>query len=170
MTNYEDIEEEETLPLTAAGDERYEHFHNVVDKGHAIVRIDKYLANCMADVSRNRIQAAAEAGNILVNGKAVKSNYKVKPLDEISFVLSYPPNDYTIVPQDIPINVVYEDDDLMVVNKQAGLVVHPGFGNFDGTLLNAIAFHLKDDPVSTSTTPVSGLCTALTRTRAGCCS
>ncbi len=157
MTNYEDIEEEETLPLTAAGDERYEHFHNVVDKGHAIVRIDKYLANCMADVSRNRIQAAAEAGNILVNGKAVKSNYKVKPLDEISFVLSYPPNDYTIVPQDIPINVVYEDDDLMVVNKQAGLVVHPGFGNFDGTLLNAIAFHLKDDPRFDINDPSVGL-------------
>lgn len=157
MLSPEDIEEEEMLPLPTAGDERYEHFHNVVDKGHAIVRIDKYLANCMADTSRNRIQAAAEAGSILVNGKAVKSNYKVKPLDEISLVLSYPPNQFAIVPQDIDIDIVYEDDDLMVVNKQAGLVVHPGFGNFEGTLLNAIAFHLQDDPRFDINDPSVGL-------------
>lgn len=157
MLPLEDIEEEEMLPLPTAGDERYEHFHNVVDKGHAIVRIDKYLANCMADTSRNRIQAAAEAGSILVNGKAVKSNYKVKPLDEISLVLSYPPNRFAIVPQDIDIDIVYEDDDLMVVNKQAGLVVHPGFGNFEGTLLNAIAFHLQDDPRFDINDPSVGL-------------
>lgn len=126
--------------------EMYEHHRFVVEKGKAMIRIDKYLVNCMADISRNRIQEAAEAKTILVNGKPVKSNYKVKPLDEISIQLAYPPNQYEIVPEDIPLDIVYEDDDLIVVNKQPGLVVHPGFGNFNGTLLNALAFHLKDDP------------------------
>lgn len=164
MVGQEEIEEpSEEL------EERYEHFHNVVDKGHAIVRIDKYLAGCMGDVSRNRIQSAADAGSILVNGKSVKSNYKVKPGDEISLVLSYPPNEYTIVPQDIEIEVVYEDAELMVINKQAGLVVHPGFGNFDGTLLNAVAWHLKDEPTFDINDPSVGWCIELIRTRRGCC-
>jgi 23S rRNA pseudouridine1911/1915/1917 synthase len=99
----------------------------------------------MSNTSRNRIQEAAEAGNILVNGKSVKSNYKAKPFDIITIVLAYPPNQFEIIPQDIPLNIVYEDDDIMLVNKQPDLVVHPGFGNFDGTLLNAIAWHLKDN-------------------------
>ena len=124
--------------------ELFEHFRFVVDKGQAIVRIDKYLVNCMSNTSRNRIQEAAEAGNILVNGKSVKSNYKAKPLDIITIVLAYPPSQFEIIPQDIPLNIVYEDDDILLVNKQPGLVVHPGFGNFDGTLLNAVAWHLKD--------------------------
>ena len=100
----------------------------------------------MAGTSRNRIQEAADAGNILVNGKSVKSSYRVKPNDEISLVLAYPPTDYTIIPQDIPLNIVYEDDQIVLVNKQPGLVVHPGFGNADGTLLNALAWHLRDNP------------------------
>ena len=126
--------------------ELFEHYRFVVDKGQAMVRIDKHLVNCMSNTSRNRIQEAADAGNILVNGKSVKSNYRIKPFDIITIVLAYPPNQFEIIPQDIPIDIVYEDDDIILVNKQPGLVVHPGFGNFDGTLLNAIAWHLKDYP------------------------
>lgn len=137
--------------------ERYEHRHYTVDKGQALLRIDKYLSGVMPNTSRNRIQEAADAGAILVNGKPVKSNYRVKPLDEISLVLDHPKTDYTIVAQDIPIDVVYEDDDLLVVNKQPGLVVHPGFGNVDGTLLNAIAWHLRDDPKFDANDPRIGL-------------
>ena len=141
---FEDIEAED---MNGVGEEQelFEHFRFVVDKGQAIVRIDKYLVNCMSNTSRNRIQEAAEAGNILVNGKSVKSNYKAKPFDIITIVLAYPPNQFEIIPQDIPLNIVYEDDEIMLVNKQPDLVVHPGFGNFDGTLLNAIAWHLKDN-------------------------
>ena len=128
------------------GQELFEHHRFVVDKGQTSVRIDKYLVNCMAAVSRNRIQEAADGGYILVNTKPVKSNYKVKPNDVISIVLAYPPSQFTIIPQDIPINIAYEDDDILLINKQPNLVVHPGFGNFDGTLLNAVAYHLKDTP------------------------
>ncbi|MFV0391709.1 MAG: RluA family pseudouridine synthase [Paludibacteraceae bacterium] len=124
----------------------YEHHRFEVDKGQSLLRIDKYLTNLMANVSRNRIQDASDAGQILVNGKAVKSNYKVKPQDIITIVLAYPPSSFEIIPQHIPINIVYEDEQVILVNKQPGLVVHPGFGNFEGTLLNAIAFHLKDNP------------------------
>ena len=126
--------------------ELHEHFKFEVDKGQKLTRIDKYLTNCMSGTSRNRIQDAATAGNILVNGKSVKSNYKVKPYDTITIVLGYPPNEYVIIPQEIKLDIVYEDDDILLVNKQPNLVVHPGFGNFDGTLLNAIAWHLKDHP------------------------
>ena len=141
----EEIEEDE-LEDVGGEQELYEHFRFVVDKGQAITRVDKYLVNCMSNTSRNRIQDAAESGNILVNGKPVKSNYKAKPNDIISIVLAYPPNEFEIIPQDIPLDIVYEDDDIMLVNKQPDLVVHPGFGNFDGTLLNAIAWHMKDIP------------------------
>ncbi len=141
----EEIEDDE-LNGTEEGHKLFEHFRFVVDKGQAITRVDKYLVNCMSNTSRNRIQEAADSGNILVNGKAVKSNYRAKPLDVITIVLDYPPNEFQIIPQDIPIEIVYEDDDIILVNKQPGLVVHPGFGNFDGTLLNAIAWHMKDHP------------------------
>lgn len=137
--------------------ELYEHHRFVVDKGQSMVRIDKYLVNIMPDVSRNRIQDAAEAKSILVNDKPVKSNYRVKPLDVISIQLAYPPNEYEIIPQNIPLNIVYEDEDLIVVNKQPGLVVHPGFGNFEGTLLNALAWHMKDDPKFDVNDPRLGL-------------
>jgi len=141
----EEIEEDE---LEEVGGERelFEHFRFVVDKGQAMVRIDKHLVNCMSNTSRNRIQEAADAGNILVNGKSVKSNYRIKPFDIITIVLAYPPSQFEIIPQDIPIKIEYEDDDIILVNKQPNLVVHPGFGNFDGTLLNSIAWHLKDHP------------------------
>ena len=141
----QDIELDE---LVEVGEEQelFEHFRFVVDKGLKIIRIDKYLVNCMSNTSRNRIQEAADAGNILVNGKPVKSNYKAKPFDIITIVLAYPPSQFEIIPQDIPLTIVYEDDDIMLVNKQPNLVVHPGFGNFDGTLLNAVAYHMKDHP------------------------
>ncbi len=141
----DEIEEDE-LDEVGGEQELFEHFRFVVDKGQAMIRIDKYLVNCMSNTSRNRIQEAADAGNILVNGKPVKSNYRVKPHDVITIMLAYPPNQFEIIPQNIPIDVVYEDDDIILVNKQPDLVVHPGFGNFDGTLLNAIAWHMKDNP------------------------
>lgn len=141
----EGIEEDEYGSISS-GQELYEHFRFIVDKGQAMVRIDKYLVNCMANTSRNRIQEAADAGNIRVNDQPVRSSYRIKPLDVITIHLAYPPNQFEIIPQDIPIKIVYEDDDIILVNKQPGLVVHPGFGNFDGTLLNAIAYHLRDLP------------------------
>jgi 23S rRNA pseudouridine1911/1915/1917 synthase len=141
----EEIVEDE-LDRVGEEPELFEHFRFVVDKGQAITRVDKYLVNCMSNTSRNRIQDAADSGNILVNGSPVKSNYRAKPLDVVSIVLAYPPNEFQIIPQDIPINIVYEDDDILLVNKQPNLVVHPGFGNYDGTLLNAVAWHMKDNP------------------------
>lgn len=127
--------------------ELYEHHHFVVDNGQAPIRIDKFIVNRLQGISRNKIQCATDAGNILVNGKSVKSSYKVRPGDEISIVMAYPPKEFELIPEDIPINIIYEDDDLLVVNKEAGMVVHPGFGNFTGTLLNALAWHLKDLPL-----------------------
>ena len=151
----DDIDEEvdDFLPQN----ERFEHHRFVVDKGQALLRIDKYLVNCMSNISRNRIQEAADAGTILVNDRPVKANYRIKPHDVISIVLDYPKSDFSIVAQDIPLEVVYEDAYLMVVNKQPNLVVHPGFGNFDGTLLNAVAWHLKDDPTFDANDPRIGL-------------
>ena len=128
------------------GRRQYEHFRFEVDKGQGALRIDKYLVNVMPSVSRNRIQEAADAGGIVVNGMPVKCSYKVKPQDSISVMLDYPRVECEIVPQDLPIDIGYEDEDIIVVNKQPGLVVHPGYGNYDGTLLNAIAWHLRDNP------------------------
>ncbi|MCO6564211.1 MAG: RluA family pseudouridine synthase [Apibacter sp.] len=127
-------------------DELYEHFKIIVDKGQGSVRIDKYLVNLIENSTRNKIQKAALAGNILVNNVPVKSNYKVKPNDIVSIVLSYPPRDTTIKPQNISLDIIYEDEDLLVVNKKAGMVVHPGFGNFEGTLVNALAYHFSTLP------------------------
>uniref|UniRef100_A0AB33J0C5 Pseudouridine synthase n=2 Tax=unclassified Prevotella TaxID=2638335 RepID=A0AB33J0C5_9BACT len=126
------------------GQQLYEHWRVEVDKGQEPVRIDKYLTERNPYISRNRIQAAAEAGAIRVNDKPVKSNYKVRPLDVVTLMLDRPKHDTSIVAEDIPMNIVYEDDALMVVNKEAGMVVHPGAGNFTGTLINAVAWHLKD--------------------------
>ena len=126
------------------GEELYEHFRIEVDKGQDAVRIDKFLFERMQHSSRNRIQKAADAGSIHVNGSPVKSSYKVRPNDVITLMLDRPKHDNTIVAEDIPLNVVYEDSEIMVINKPAGLVVHPGAGNFHGTLTNAIAWHLRD--------------------------
>lgn len=124
--------------------ERYEHWRITVDEGQKPVRIDKFLADKNPNQSRNRIQTAADAGCIEVNGSAVKSSYKVRPGDVITLMLDYPHHDTSIVAEDIPLDVVYEDSELMVVNKPAGMVVHPGAGNFTGTLINAVAWHLRD--------------------------
>jgi 23S rRNA pseudouridine1911/1915/1917 synthase len=124
--------------------ELYEHFRVVVDKGQALTRVDKYLSERIVNSSRNRIQKAADAGCIQANGVVVKSNYKVKPLDVLTVMMDRPKFENDIIPEEIPLNIVYEDDYLMVINKPAGLVVHPGCGNYQGTLVNAIAWHLKD--------------------------
>ncbi|MDN5552597.1 RluA family pseudouridine synthase [Prevotella sp.] len=122
----------------------YEHWKIEVDPGQTQVRIDKFLSEKNPYQSRNRIQQAAEAGFIRVNGMPVKSNYKVRPNDVITLVLDRPKHDTSIVAEDIPLDIAYEDDDVMIVNKKAGMVVHPGAGNFTGTLINAIAWYLKD--------------------------
>ncbi len=130
--------------------ELYEHFKFLVDPGQTHLRIDKFLFNRLEGTSRNRIQAAARAANILVNTHPVKPNYRVKPGDTISIVLPHPPRKIELIPEDIPIEVIYEDNDLLVVNKNAGMVVHPGYGNYTGTLINALMFHLKDNPLFSS--------------------
>lgn len=129
------------------GAEMYEHFRFVADKGQQLLRVDKFLVAHMPKTSsRSRIQQAAEAGCILVNGRAVKSNYRVKPDDVVQIVMDRPRYEFEIVAQDIPLDIVYEDDTVLVVNKPAGLVVHPGHGNYDGTLVNALAWHFRDTP------------------------
>ena len=135
----------------------YEHFRIVVDKGQELLRIDKFLFDHLPHASRNRIQKAAEAGFIHVNGRAVKSNYRVKPCDIITMMMDRPRYENDITPEDIPLDIVYEDDDLMVINKPAGMVVHPGCGNYSGTLVNAIAWHLRDNPDYDPNDPSVGL-------------
>jgi len=122
----------------------FERLRMEVDKGQTPVRVDKYLSEHMAGTSRNRIQNAAEAGHVWVNGKAVSSNYKVKPGEVIQVLLDHEPQDYHIIPENIPLSIVYEDDDVLVVNKPAGMVVHPGHGNYEHTLLNALAYYFGD--------------------------
>ena len=139
------------------GNELYEHFRMEVDRGQVPLRIDKYLSEHMQHQTRNRIQAAAEAGFIHVGGKPVKSNYKVRPGDIITLMLDRPHFDTTIEPEDIPLDVRYEDDALMVVYKPAGMVVHPGCGNFHGTLVHAIAWHLRNLPTYDPNDPQVGL-------------
>jgi 23S rRNA pseudouridine1911/1915/1917 synthase len=124
--------------------ELYEHHRIIADKGQGLLRVDKFLFNRLENVSRNKIQLAVKAGNVLVNGNAVKPNYRVKPEDLITVVLPYPHREYEILPENIPINIVFEDEHLIVVNKPAGMVVHPGHGNYTGTLVNALCWHLKD--------------------------
>jgi 23S rRNA pseudouridine1911/1915/1917 synthase len=138
-------------------DQKYEHYRFVADKGQGLLRIDKFLSVRIEGISRNRIQQAADTDSILVNGKPVKSNYKVKPLDVITIVMDRPRRELEIIPEDIPLNIVYEDDDLMVINKPAGLVVHPGHGNYSGTLVNALAFHFKHDNITDIADPRLGL-------------
>lgn len=156
----EDNQEEEVAEPTFVledGRELYEHFRFVADKGQQMLRVDKFLVDRMERTSRNRIQQAAEAGCILVNGKVVKSNYRVKPLDTVSIVMDRPRYEFEIIPEDIPLDIVYEDDYLLVVNKQPGLVVHPGHGNYHGTLVNALAWHFRDNPDYDVSDPRLGL-------------
>jgi len=124
----------------------YEHLRIVVDKGQSLLRLDKFLIIRTENTSRNRIQNAIDAGNVLVNDKVVKASYKVKPLDIISMVLPHPPRDTEVYPEDIPIDIIFEDDDVIMVNKAPGMVVHPGFNNYTGTLVNALVFHSQQLP------------------------
>ena len=127
--------------------ELFEHHRFKVDPGQSAIRIDKYIFSRMENTSRTRIQNAADAGNILVNNKPVKPNYRVKPGDIIQIVLPDPPREIELIPENIPINIIYEDDDVVVVNKEAGMVVHPAYGNYRGTLVNALMWHFKDLPL-----------------------
>ena len=133
--------------------ELHEHYSFTVEKGQQPLRIDKYLMNFVENATRNKIQAAAKEGSIRVNELVVKSNYKVKPLDQIRVLFEHPPHENLLVPEDIPIDVVYEDDDLLVVNKAPGVVVHPGHGNYSGTLINALLFHFDNLPNNSSNRP-----------------
>ncbi len=126
--------------------ELFEHLRIVVDKGQALLRIDKFLKEKIVNSSRNKIQTAADAGNILVNDKPVKSNYRVKPFDVISVVFAHPPRDKELKPENIPLKIVYEDADVIIINKQPNMVVHPGFGNYSGTLVNALLYHFNNLP------------------------
>ncbi|MCM1111436.1 MAG: RluA family pseudouridine synthase [Clostridium sp.] len=161
--NPEGIDDDElpdTLPDEAgdgSGGEMFEHFRFVADKGQQLLRVDKFLVLRMEHASRNRIQQAADAGCILVNGRPVKSNYRVKPLDVVSIVMDRPRYENEIIPEDIPLTIVYEDDDVLVVDKPAGLVVHPGHGNWTGTLVNALAWHFRDNPDFDVNDPRMGL-------------
>ncbi|MBM3452653.1 MAG: RluA family pseudouridine synthase [Bacteroidetes bacterium] len=123
------------------GEDLYEHFKFFVDKGQEMVRIDKYLLDRMPNTSRNKIQIATRNGNVVVNGQKVKQNYKVKPQDEVAIVLPYPIREIELIPQNIQLNIVYEDEDIIVVNKPSNMVVHPGYGNYSGTLVNALIYH-----------------------------
>lgn len=148
MKEYEDtpdeLEDENTDVTSSDREELYEHYRFTVDPHTVLLRMDRYLQNLIANTSRNRIQQAAKANCILVNGKPEKSNYRVHPGDVITILLPQPPRDYEIIPEDIPLNIPYEDDDIIIVNKPAGMVVHPAFGNYTGTLVNALTYHLKD--------------------------
>lgn len=154
---FEEFDFEQQPDFTENGRDLWEHFHCIADKGQELLRIDKFLVSRIPNTSRNRIQQAAEAECIRVNGKAVKSNYRVKPNDEISVVMDRPRYENEIIPEDIPLDIVYEDDALLVVNKPAGLVVHPGHGNYSGTLVNALAWHFKDNPNYDVSDPRMGL-------------
>lgn len=138
-------------------DQLYEHYAITADQGQEPLRVDRFLVNMMPKISRSRIQRAASSGFIFVNGEPVKSNYKVKPLDRVSMRLERPPMTLEITPQEMSLEIVYEDDWLLVVNKPAGLVVHPGHGNWDGTLLNGLAWYLRHDPNFDVNDPAIGL-------------
>lgn len=140
MNTEELFEEEEDK------DERYEHFRFSVDKGQGALRIDKFLMDRIEKSSRNKIQQAIKAGNVLVNSSPIKSNYKIRPADEIVIVLATPVREITLIPENIPLHIVYEDEDVLVVNKAAGMVVHPGLGNYTGTLVNALLYHFHSLP------------------------
>lgn len=137
--------------------ELYEHLRIEADKGQALLRLDKFLMNRVENTSRNRIQNAIEAESVFVNGKIVKASYKIKPLDVVTMVLPDPPRDTEVYPEDIPLDIIYEDDDVLIVNKEAGMVVHPGYNNYTGTLVNALTFHLNQLPTMPGNTGRPGL-------------
>lgn len=155
----DEIDDIELTDDQADGDrpDMYEHFRFQADKGQQLLRVDKFLVARLEKSSRNRVQQAADAGCILVNGKPVKSNYRVKPLDIVSVVMDRPRYEFEIIAENIPLDIVYEDNYVLVVNKPAGLVVHPGHGNYSGTLVNALAWHFRDNPDYDVNDPRMGL-------------
>lgn len=165
-TPYSDDERLTDMPVAPAADDEpededgaqlYEHFRVVADRGQQLLRVDRFLIDHLPDTSRNRIQTAARQGFVHVNGQPVKSSYRVKPADVVTLLLDRPRYDNTIAPEDIPLDVVYEDADVIVINKPAGLVVHPGCGNYTGTLVNALAWHLRECPGYDPNDPAVGL-------------
>ncbi len=153
----DELEDELTEDTSEGDGTLYEHFRVVADRGQQLMRIDKFLLDHLPDTSRNRLQQASRSGFLHVNGRPVKSNYRVKPHDVVTLLLDRPRYENLIEPEDIPLDVVYEDNALMVINKPAGLVVHPGCGNYTGTLVNAIAWHLRDNPQYDPNNPEVGL-------------
>ncbi len=145
---------EEIENLTQEDEDLFEHYQFVVDKGQTLLRIDKYLMHKIQNASRTKIQAAIVTGSVLVNGKIIKANYKVKPFENISIVLPYPPRDTTIYPEELTLDLVYEDDDLVLVNKAKGMVVHPGFNNYNGTLVHGLMYHFNKKHLTDIKTPV----------------
>ena len=126
--------------------QEFEHYRFIADKGQNPLRIDRFLLNFIEFATRNKIQQSIKAGNVRVNDKIVKANYKVKANDVVTIILDYPKQEYELIPEDIPLDILYEDDDLIIINKESGMVVHPGFGNYEGTLVNALAFHVQNLP------------------------
>ena len=137
---------EEDQTLEGNQEDLFEHYKFTADPGQEMIRIDKFLCDRLANFSRNKIQMAAKSGNLLVNDQKVKQNYKVKPGDTITLLLPYPVREFELIPEDIPIDIIHEDDALIVVNKKAGMVVHPGYGNSSGTLVNALIYHFDNLP------------------------
>jgi len=134
-------------------DELFEHYSFTAGKGQEPLRVDKFLMNFIENATRNKIQQAAKGGNIFVNGQPVKSNHKVKANDLVKVLFEHPPHEYLLTPEDIPLDIVFEDDQLLVVNKPAGMVVHPGHGNYSGTLINALIFHFDNLPLNSNERP-----------------
>ena len=147
--------------------ELFEHYRFKADPGQSLLRIDKFLSDRLENSSRTRIQNAANAGNILVNNNSVKPNYKIKPGDVIQVVLPTPPREIELIPENIPLNIVYEDDDVLVVNKEPGMVVHPAYGNYSGTLVNALMWHFRDLPLFNSGESRPGLVHRLDKNTSG---
>jgi 23S rRNA pseudouridine1911/1915/1917 synthase len=163
---FEDIEDQDDSDLSEndllvtsdeTGNKLYEQYRFLADPGQTLLRIDKFITCRITKVSRNRIQDAADAGFVLVNGNPVKSSYRVKPLDVVSVMVARPPLDTTLIPEDISLDILYEDSDVMVVNKPAGMVVHPGHGNYTGTLVNGLAWHFKENTKFETDDPRPGL-------------
>ena len=152
--NFDDFDDSDEQDEVAG---QFEHYRFIADPGQSFLRVDKFLSNRIEGTSRNRIQTAADAGSILVNGNPVKSNYRVKPYDEVTVVMDYPRRELKIIPENIPLDIVYEDEHIILVNKQPGLVVHPGHGNYSGTLVNALAYRYKDLPLYNASDPRPGL-------------
>lgn len=147
MYSFNNNEPDENIDELEEDSGLYEHFRFVVDKGQSLIRIDKFLTNRIEGISRNKVQNAADASCILVNNNAVKSNYRIKPEDVISIVLPHPKREIEIIPENIPLTIEYEDNDLVIINKKAGMVVHPGYGNYTGTLINALMYYFRDIPL-----------------------